>query len=973
MGRCGQGAGSAFVTLVRGRRDDFAGPAGVARGSGGGRAMTGSTGIPPIDPPVQAGAEDAFQMLGLIQGHGAVLVLAEAGLEVEQASANLVEFLGVTAEAALGRPLSALLPEGTVLAVLAALKRATAEKRATADNGTEGALPLGASSFRLLACDGRTPLHAVLYRQDGRVLLELETVAVAQGGARGEEADFRSSAPQSPFDRDLDGAGNIYEVARLTVELVSEVARFDRTLIYTFLPDDTVEVIAETRRPAAVAFLGLRFPATDFPPSFRRLAELTPQRVIADTQADPVAVVPAINPGIGRPFDFSRTILRPVTSAHLRYLRNLGAMAALDISLMVEGRLWGVIACHHEVPRLATPALREHLGRIATRTAVAIERRVRSERIESERQVARRLAVVEHTIGRADNVVRQLLASDPGLLDLAAADGLAVVAGGDVATFGLTPDLPLVRRLAALVVEQPDPSDRPLAVDCLTTLDPAAVACREAAAGMLAVALTRDPQVVIAAFRREVVHEVSWGGDPNGFADAKKETSTSRRSFQKWRETVVGHCRPWEPEIVAAWRALPSWLGTAFGGYGAASARLVGDLDELMLPERFDEPFLRALLNAVSGTLLVTSDGPGDCSKVLITNRDFRQIFRVAPDELIGLALGEALTLVGLVDAHIPELPPGGALEATVLTAGRGERIIEISHRPLLRLCRGGRDRAFAAWMFEDITRVRRVEQALQSARDQAVVASRAKTEFLANMSHELRTPLNAIIGFSEIMRAELFGALGSAKYREYVRNIQTSGEHLLAVIGEVLDISKVEAGHYVLEEQVINLISLVEDICVLESDQAERAGVKLMQEVTARDIHVQCDERALKQILLNLLSNAFKFTPAGGMVTCRALLLTTGGIALEVQDTGIGIPEEHLHRVLDPFVQVRDRHTRKSAGTGLGLSLVRVLAELHGGRVTVNSQPGRGTAIRVSLPPWRAMPGGAGVKPGSILPTRTR
>ena len=912
--------------------------------------------------PADAG-DDAFPGADAIQGHGAMLVLADPTLEIEQASANLGAYLAVTAEAALGRPLSALLPDETVAVLRAALDRMS---DATPDMASEPdfAEP---HPLRLLAGDGRTPLDATLYRQDGRVLLELETASAPRNETLPAGDGF--AGLRAAFGRDLGNATNVYEIARIAVELVSEIARFDRALVYAFLPDQTVEVIAETRRPAAPAFLGLRFPATDFPQPLRRLAERMPLRVTADVQADPVPMVPAINPGLGRPLDFSRTLLQPVPSSYLPYLRSMGVAAALDVSLIVEDRLWGVLACHHETPRLADPALRGRMAWLAATASAAIEERVRTGRIEAERQVARRLAVMEHTVRRSDNVVRQLLASDPGLLDLAGADGLAVLAGDDLATFGLTPDAALVRQLAALTAGQPG---RILVADCLTDREPAATACREAAAGMVAVALTRDPCVVIAAFRREVVHEVSWGGEPNPLADAGKAALTPRRSFQRWRETVVGHCRPWEPEVVAAWQALPSWLGAAFGGYGAAALRLAEDLAVLMPPDRFDEPFLRALLNAVSGTLLVTSEGPGGSGEVLVTNRDFRQIFRVAPDELIGRTLGEALALVGLPQPHIPELPPGGTLEATVLTAGRGERIIEISHRPLLRVCRGGIDRSFAAWMFEDITRGRRVEQALQSARDQAVVASRAKTEFLANMSHELRTPLNAIIGFSEIMRAELFGALGSAKYREYVRNIQTSGEHLLAVIGEVLDISKVEAGHYVLEEQVFNLITLVEDICVLESDQAERAGVKLMQDVAAPEIHVQCDERALKQILLNLLSNSFKFTPAGGMVTCRVLLLPSGGVALEVQDTGIGIPEEHLHRVLDPFIQVRDRHARKSAGTGLGLSLVRVLAVLHGGRVTVNSQPGRGTAIRVSLPPWRAMPGGAGARPGSILPNRT-
>ena len=362
--------------------------------------------------------------------------------------------------------------------------------------------------------------------------------------------------------------------------------------------------------------------------------------------------------------------------------------------------------------------------------------------------------------------------------------------------------------------------------------------------------------------------------------------------------------------------------------------------------------------------LVVGRDGAGAVPRVLVANRDFRQLFGVVPDALIGHPVDAVLAAIGLGDAAVAALAPGGTLEATVITPGSGERNLRISRRPLLRLCRDGRERGYAAWVFEDITRSRRVEAALQSAREQAVIASRAKTEFLAHMSHELRTPLNTIIGFTEIMRAELFGALGSAKYKEYVRNIQTSGENLLAVIRNVLDISKVEAGHYVLEEQVVDLAAVLQSVCLAETEQAERAGVRLMQEVAARRIPVQADERAIRQMLVNLLSNSFKFTPAGGMVTCRALILPTGGVALEVQDTGIGMPEDYLNRVLDPFVQVAVRQPRKPSGGGLGLALVRVLAELHGGRVTVASDARRGTAIRIGLPAWRTMPaegGGAG------------
>ena len=880
-----------------------------------------------------ATARPALDPDRFIQGHGALLVLAAAPeLTVEQASANLAAVLGVEAEAALGRPLSALVP-------------------------AEAAAALGGASGQAkLTGTGGRQLFATARLRDAGLLVELEPASAAAN----DEAAAAIAVVMATLTTDLDAAGHPYEIARAVVEAVSEITRFDRTLIVQFRPDGSGEVIAEVKRPAATAFLGLRFPARELSPAERSAALLNPLRVAADTLGEPVPVLPPLNPRTGRPTRFSRSALALFPAETQELLRGRGVVTAVSASLIVEGKLWGLLACHHETRRPVEPPLRAELAGIAASAAAALARTLETEQAEAERQVARRLAVVETAVLHSDNTVRQLLASDPGLLDLACADGLAVVAGDGVVSFGQTPDIALIRRLATRVAERPE---QVLAVENLAAFEPDAEAGRTVAAGMLAVALTADPPVVIAAFRRELVHEVIWGGDPGQASTSATDVQASPgEAFAHWRETVVGHCRPWEPETVVAWQGLPAWLASAFGSYGAAALRLVEDLSALMTPSRFDEPFLRALLNAVAGMLVVGRDAPGTAPRVLVANRDFRQLFGVVPDALIGLPVEAVLAAIGLGDPAIATLPPGGTIEAVVITPGFGERNIQISRRPLLRLNVNGGERGFAAWVFEDVTRARRVEAALQSAREQAVIASRAKTEFLAHMSHELRTPLNTIIGFSEIMRAELFGALGSAKYKEYVRAIQSSGESLLAVIRNGLDISKVQAGHYVLEEQVIDLAAVLQSVCAAETEQSERAGVRLMLEVAARRMPLQADERALRQIVLNLLSNSFKFTPAGGIVTCRALILPTGGVALEIQDTGIGIPEDYLNRVLDPFVQVAVRQPRKSSGGGndgggVGLALVRMLAELHGGRVSVVSHPRRGTAIRIGLPAWRSMP----------------
>ena len=882
--------------------------------------------------PAAVGSTDAGSEC-FIQGVGALLVLADTPeLTVEQASATLGAFLGIEADAALGRPLATLLAR-------------------------EAAAALSAAPSRLgfTAADGRS-LHATPRRADGALLVELEAEAptiLAELNTIAPDADDDEGGPTTPQPAELAAAANLFDIARLAVAAVSDAARFDRTLILRCLPDGSSEVIAEVKRSTASAFLGLRFPAAELPAAERADFLRAPLRLIADAPADTVPLVPQLNPRTARPADLSGAILRPPAPAVLRRLRGRGVVTAVEAALIVEDRLWGLLVCHHETPRPVPPPLRDLLADVAAGTAAALARVVEAERIEAERQVARRLAVVETAVLRSDNSIRQLVASDPGLMDLAAADGLAVVAGEGVVSFGLAPDLALIRRLAARVAERPEVV---VATECLATLDPGAEACHPAAAGMLAIALTADPPVVLLAFRRELVHEVIWGGDPGIESAPPSRPDAPDAAFAQWRETVVGHCRPWEPETVVAWQGLPPWLAGAFGSHGAAAIRLIDDLSALPPPASFDELFLRALLNAGAGKLVVVRDGNDGEPGVLLANRDFRNLFGVVPDVLIGRPVAEVLSAVGLSDPAIAALAPGGDIEATVITPGFGERNIRVSRRPLLRIDSGGSERSFAAWVFDDVTRTRRVEAALRSAREQAVVASRAKTEFLAHMSHELRTPLNTIIGFTEIMRAELFGALGSAKYREYVRNIQTSGESLLAVIRNVLDISRVEAGHYVLEEQVIDLAAVLQSVCTDETAHAERAGLRLMQEAAARSMPIQADERAIRQMLVNLLSNSFKFTPAGGMVTCRALILPTGGAAIVVQDTGIGMPEDFLNRVLDPFVPVGVRQPRKPGG-GLGLALVRVLAELHGGRVSVSSNARRGTAIRIALPAWRSLP----------------
>ncbi len=263
--------------------------------------------------------------------------------------------------------------------------------------------------------------------------------------------------------------------------------------------------------------------------------------------------------------------------------------------------------------------------------------------------------------------------------------------------------------------------------------------------------------------------------------------------------------------------------------------------------------------------------------------------------------------------------------------------------------------RALFCVAMHDITRFRQRERELERAREEAERHSARKSEFLARISHELRTPLNAILGFAEVLRQEMFGELGHEKYRAYAHDIQKSGELLLSLVNDLLDLARIESGRYELRPEEVNLGAVLEDTVSLLRDQISATGVEVRRVVPDNLPKVVADARSMKQILINLLSNAIKFSGHNGRVVVALRQCPDGGLELAVKDSGPGMSREELREALEPYCRV-SRTGDGKPGTGLGLPLAKALAEANKARFEIDSEPGQGTEVRVIFPPHRVL-----------------
>jgi PAS domain S-box-containing protein len=435
----------------------------------------------------------------------------------------------------------------------------------------------------------------------------------------------------------------------------------------------------------------------------------------------------------------------------------------------------------------------------------------------------------------------------------------------------------------------------------------------------------------------------------------------------------VAMARP-RADILRRWKRALVELLAGFGVFAATAVTLAGlivralnrreqaarELQRSEAQSKRQGALLQSTLESMAEGLSVFDRN----GRLVAWNRRFCELLGLSSVAL-GMSLREILmqqAVRGDFGAVVPEVEVEKRIAEFYQTPQTKERVTPDGR--VLQIRRTAMPDGAVLTIYSDITDLKNSERRLIEARCKAEAANQAKSEFLANMSHELRTPLNAVIGFSEVIKSQLFGPLQNHKYLEYIKDIHSSSLHLLSIINDVLDISKIEAGKLDLSRQPLRLQSVAAAALRILHEQASSRRITLIPELAAQDVVIRADERAIKQVFLNLLSNAIKFSHEGGAVHLRVARDEAGAALVEVEDHGIGMTAEEQRRALEPFGQAQTTTARNYGGTGLGLPIAKGLVEAHGGRLTIASRPGQGTIVRLMLPGEQTQPPARALQP---------
>jgi light-regulated signal transduction histidine kinase (bacteriophytochrome) len=926
------------------------------------------------DATLDACAREPIHLPGAIQPHGILLALSEPAFEILRVSRSVRPLLGIAEDDLLGRPLSSIVdPNG-----FARIRRALARDR---PEDACVAIELGGRRF-----------DATVHRSGGGALLEAEPHQ-DRASAIGE-----TDRQLVGFDARLEDAPDLDALAALATREIRALTGFGRVMFYQFEADDHGWVRAEDRAPDETSYLGLHFPASDIPAQARALYVRNPIRVIPDRCYEPSPIVPA-----EPPLDLSAAALRSVSPVHLEYLGNMGVRASMSVSIVRDGRLVALIACHDRSVRHVAPSVRAACLLIARLVGLHLAGKQAREGIARRRTTSRALADL-HARFAAVGLQRGLATSGAELLDLTGATGVAFVFDGEIHRIGETPSEDGVARIVAALGEaRDDPAQATAgteetvhAHDALSSVVSLSSECTAAASGLLAIAIPKPSPDWILWFRPEVVRTVAWAGDPRKAVEGTAARPHPRRSFELWKQTVVGTARPWSTldlEAASRLRRLIVEVDLAEQVSKERSARANAEAAErrvaflaeasAILARELDEA---RILDHVA-TLAVPRLGAGLIVD-LVEDGDHveRAIVRFdAPRNALAQRIREWSATTGIAAMQIARdgRPLTGPIEAeTLRPLGMRDSQIrfvgdELGMRSFVGLPLVSRDRTLGALFLlyerpiatvdpHDVELARelarraaaaidnaRLYSAAQAATADAERAVRAREDLVAVVSHDLKNPVAAI----DLEAARLQKKISTVPPRDAglepvfgaLERISRATRRMSGLINDLLDVAKIEAGRFLIEPTPHALGPLLDDALEILAPLATARGIDLASEVEDRTLEVRVERERVFQIVSNLVGNALKFTPSGGRVLVQAAARRQERcVRIEVRDTGKGLGDADPARIFDRYWQAAPSERGR---VGLGLFIVRGLVEAHGGRVGVESAPGQGSTFWFTLP----------------------
>ncbi len=877
---------------------------------------------------------------GSIQPLGALVAFEPGTGTVLQASANLGHWLALGDLPARGRSLADLFGPDAGARVLQALAATAA-----------GSIRHQIVDLAARPAQGQPEaLEVAVHVHRGVCIAELEPACPPA-----QQLDWMQLLDDS-IDA-LRSAADLEALVQRTARRVKRLTGFDRVMVYRFDSDWNGHVIADAHEPEMESFYDLHYPASDIPAQARELYRSNLVRYIADVGYTPVPVSPWLDSERLQPLDMSHAMLRSASPMHIQYLQNMGVGSTLTISLLVEDRLWGLIACHHRTPRALSDRVPVRLRRACHALSVTAGYMVGwHEQRERAAELAA-LAQAQVRIIEAFNYLQAPLAEvvehcSAALLRTASARSGAFWRDGTVLPFGQWPggqEGDAILRFARRALET---STADLAHGDTAFLEPAGPAdtpCeRGLVCGFLAVRLDAFASSGMVWVRSATRREVSWGGDPDkpvqvALDAAGRPVLSPRSSFARWLSIVEGHCLPWTDLDIQAARSL------------LALAPVLAVRDSLAQVSLSDRRF-RSLV-ALQSDAYCQLDTEGrivTLSKPLPTGHG-----SVEGQALVALFASACDTdEVEALDRALKGQRPFRDMRMHGRALGEhAEFVVSLGGEPL-RDPHG----QVTGWhgTITDATPEVAMQKALRQ-KEAAEMSSLAKTKFLSQMSHELRTPLIAVLGFSELL---LIDRSISEPQRDKLRHIQRAGHWLLEMISDLMDLSQIETGRLSLKLEPVDVRAVIADTMSLVEAQAAAADIHLVNEDYGRPVWIRADKSRLKEVLVNLVSNALKYNHANGdvrfTVNVDAVLGTT---CLAVHDTGVGLTPEQIGNLFQPFNRL-GRENQSIQGTGIGLVIAKQLVEAMGGHIAVESVAGRGSIFSVTLA--NAGPGSVNATPGS-------